>query len=260
MNRFYVSIHGHTKKLHEGLTRTPGSFDQTLAGIDSIAKLKRFGVDLHTSTVITDRNLPHMLDVYRLLRSHGVDQVVFNVMQANGRANTYFEQIFPSYTQIAAGFRKFLDDAAEARPTGVSGRHPSLHDRATSPTSTAAATSRSTRPFDLPAHASLAAGAKDERCPRRARTGPCSRNARRLGRRATRQASRVRALQIRRSLRGSLEELREAPGVERVRTYRVRAKTDGWSGPGRALPAPSYEAAFLLRDLESTTDRTTRRH
>jgi MoaA/NifB/PqqE/SkfB family radical SAM enzyme len=116
MNRFYVSIHGHTKKLHEGLTRTPGSFEQTVAGLDSVAKLKRFGVELHTSTVITDRNLPHMLDVYRFLRSHGVDQVVFNVMQANGRANTYFEQIFPSYTDIAATFRRFVADVGEARP------------------------------------------------------------------------------------------------------------------------------------------------
>src|SRR5262249_9837709 len=114
--KFYVSIHGHTKKLHEGLTRTPESFEQTVAGLDSVTKLKRFGVELHTSTVITDRNLPHMLDVYRFLRSHGVDQVVFNVMQANGRANTYFEQIFPSNTEIAAQFRRFLAEVGEARP------------------------------------------------------------------------------------------------------------------------------------------------
>jgi cyclic pyranopterin phosphate synthase len=116
MNRFYVSIHGHTKKLHEGLTRTPQSFEQTVAGLDSIAKLKRYGIDLHTSTVVTDRNLPHMLDIYRFLRGHGVDQVVFNVMQANGRANTYFEIIFPRYADIAAGFRAFLDAVGEPRP------------------------------------------------------------------------------------------------------------------------------------------------
>lgn len=116
MNRFYISIHGHTKKLHEGLTRTPESFEQTVAGLDSITKLKRFGVELHTSTVVTDRNLPHMLDIYRFLRSHGVDQVVFNVMQANGRADTYFEQIFPSYTDIAETFRRFIEDVGEARP------------------------------------------------------------------------------------------------------------------------------------------------
>jgi cyclic pyranopterin phosphate synthase len=110
MNRFYISIHGHTKKLHEGLTRTPGCFEQTVGGLDTIAKFKRFGIELHTSTVITKRNLPHMADIYRFLRSHGVDQVVFNVMQANGRADTYFDLIFPTYAEIADVARKFLDE------------------------------------------------------------------------------------------------------------------------------------------------------
>ena len=113
MNRFYISIHGHEKRLHEGLTRTPGSFEQTVGGLDSIAKLKRYGVDLHTSTVITKRNLPHMREIYRFLREHGVDQVVFNIMQANGRANTYFDQIFPPYTEIAATAKTFLDAELE---------------------------------------------------------------------------------------------------------------------------------------------------
>jgi cyclic pyranopterin phosphate synthase len=113
MNRFYVSIHGHEAKLHEGLTRTPESFGQTVAGLDNVTKLKRYGVELHTSTVITKRNLPHMAEIYRFLRAHGVDQVVFNVMQANGRANTYFEQIFPSYTEIAATAKSFLDEESK---------------------------------------------------------------------------------------------------------------------------------------------------
>jgi MoaA/NifB/PqqE/SkfB family radical SAM enzyme len=113
MNRFYVSIHGHTKKLHEGLTRTPGCFEQTVAGIDMIARFKRYGIELHTSTVITKRNLPHMADIYRFLREHGVDQVVFNVMQANGRANTYFDLIFPTYTEIAEVARQFLAEQSQ---------------------------------------------------------------------------------------------------------------------------------------------------
>ena len=116
MNRFYVSIHGHTKKLHEGLTRTPDSFEQTVAGLDSIARLKRFGTELHTSTVLTKRNLPHILDIYRFLRGHGVDQVVFNVMQANGRADTYFDVLFPSYTETAAAFKGFIAAVGQDRP------------------------------------------------------------------------------------------------------------------------------------------------
>ena len=113
MNRFYVSIHGHNAKLHEGLTRTPGSFEQTVGGLDRIAALKRYGVQLHTSTVITKRNLPAMGEIYRFLREHGVGQVVFNVMQANGRANTHFEQIFPKYTEIARVAAEFLAEQTQ---------------------------------------------------------------------------------------------------------------------------------------------------
>ena len=112
MRRFYVSIHGHDAKLHDGLTRTPGSFDQTVAGIRQIASFARYGVDLHTSTVITKRNLPFMGEIYAFLRGLGVDQVVFNVMQANGRADTHFEKIFPRYTEIADVARRFFVEQA----------------------------------------------------------------------------------------------------------------------------------------------------
>jgi len=113
LNRFYISIHGHTQKLHEGLTRTPGSFEQTVAGIDVVARYRRLGINLHTSTVVTRRNLPHLADIYRFLRAHGVEQVIFNVMQANGRANTYFDQLFPTYTDIAATAEAFLAEAGQ---------------------------------------------------------------------------------------------------------------------------------------------------
>jgi len=118
MNRFYVSIHGHERRLHEGLTRTPDSFDQTVAGIRMIASLARYGITLHTSTVVTRRNLPHVAAIYRFLRELGVQQVVFNVMQANGRADTHFEQIFPRYADIAATFAAFVREqtAIEPRP------------------------------------------------------------------------------------------------------------------------------------------------
>jgi cyclic pyranopterin phosphate synthase len=116
MNRFYVSIHGHEQKLHESLTRTPQSFEQTVAGIEMVNKLKPYGVELHTSTVLTKRNLPHLKDIYRFLRARGVDQVVFNVMQANGRAHTHFEAIFPSYTETAAQMKVFVDEQQQLEP------------------------------------------------------------------------------------------------------------------------------------------------
>jgi cyclic pyranopterin phosphate synthase len=116
MTHFYVSIHGHEARLHDSLVRTPGAFAQTVAGIDNLARLKAWGVTVHTSTVITKRNLPHLGSIYRFLRGHGVDQVVLNVMQATGRADTHFEQIFPSYTEIAAEMRRLIETCGEPEP------------------------------------------------------------------------------------------------------------------------------------------------
>jgi len=116
MRRFYVSIHGHHQKLHEGLTRTPGSFDQSVAGIRMVAKYVPRGVDLHTSTVVTKRNLPYLAEIYRFLRGLGVQQVVFNIMQANGRAHTHFDKLFPRYSEIALAARAFLDEQREREP------------------------------------------------------------------------------------------------------------------------------------------------
>ena len=111
INHFYVSIHGHTPKMHNSLVRAPGAYAQTVRGIENVAALKARwpAVQLHTSTVVTKRNYQSFFEIYVFLRALGVDQVVFNVMQANGRANTHFERIFPRYTDIAAQFRGFLD-------------------------------------------------------------------------------------------------------------------------------------------------------
>ena len=122
VSRFYVSIHGHEAKLHDGLTRAPGSFAQTVRGIQVIRQLAASAgspVELHTSTVVNRRNLPFLSPIYGFLRGLGVDQVVFNVMQADGRAHTHFDQLFPRYKEISAVFRDFLNaaraDAGEAQ-------------------------------------------------------------------------------------------------------------------------------------------------
>ncbi|HEY3355927.1 MAG TPA: radical SAM protein [Polyangia bacterium] len=108
LNRVCLSVHGDTAELHDGLTRTPGSFEQTVAGLGAVARLKGPGLDLHTSTVVTVRNLPALAEVYRFLRDRGVDQVVFNALQPCGRAATLFEQIAPRYSVVADRFRDFV--------------------------------------------------------------------------------------------------------------------------------------------------------
>ncbi len=115
VGRFYVSVHGHAASVHDGLTRTPGSFEQTVAGLTSVARLKGRGVELHSSTVVTKRNLGALGEIYRFLRGRGVDQVVFNVLQANGRADTHFDALFPPYAEIVARFVALLRGLDEPR-------------------------------------------------------------------------------------------------------------------------------------------------
>ncbi len=113
LTHLYLSIHGHEARLHDGLVRTPGAFAQTVAGLDNAARL---GVALHTSTVVNRRNLPFLAEIYRYLRDRGVRQVVFNAMQATGRAETHFERLFPSYAEIVGVYGSFLEGLDEERP------------------------------------------------------------------------------------------------------------------------------------------------
>jgi cyclic pyranopterin phosphate synthase len=69
---------------------------------------EQFRVEVHTSTVLTRLNVPHLGAVYSFLRALGVDQVVFNAMMVNGGAHTHFEELSIRYTEIVRSFRLFL--------------------------------------------------------------------------------------------------------------------------------------------------------
>ncbi|MDF1562180.1 MAG: radical SAM protein [Deltaproteobacteria bacterium] len=115
LNFVYVSIHGHEARLHDALTRAPGSFEQTVAGLENLHRRRGdSALTVHTSTVVNRRNLPHLAAIYAFLRERGVDQVVFNVMQATGRGDTFFDQLFPPYAEIASAFATFLAGCEES--------------------------------------------------------------------------------------------------------------------------------------------------
>ncbi len=116
MNLAYVSIHGHDARLHDALVRTPGAFDQAHAGLIHAVRQRDRGLEVHTSTVVTKQNLPHLTEIYRGVRGSGADQVVFNALQANGRAHTHFERVFPRYREIVAAFVQLLADQSEPAP------------------------------------------------------------------------------------------------------------------------------------------------
>lgn len=104
LNRIYVSIHGDSRALHDSLTRTPGSFEQTLQGLRNAARLAPLGVELHTSTVVTLRNVERIAPIHELLSSCGVHQIVFNAMQVQPHLVSRLPAIMPRYAKVRECF------------------------------------------------------------------------------------------------------------------------------------------------------------
>lgn len=111
-NEFSPAIHGHTPKLHDSLTRSKGSFKQTMQGIKNLKKLKQ---PITTNTVVTKQNYEYLPQIARMLVSLGVDQFQFAFVHANGNAWKNFESIVPKMSSAAPYIHKGLDIGIKAK-------------------------------------------------------------------------------------------------------------------------------------------------
>jgi sulfatase maturation enzyme AslB (radical SAM superfamily) len=104
-----VSIHGPNAKVHDALTRSRGSFEQTRAGLENLKRLRRtFPLDLHTSTVVVTSNLQALPAVYELLLEVGVDRMCFNVPMLKGRGVELLAHGMPRYAAVTAAFSELM--------------------------------------------------------------------------------------------------------------------------------------------------------
>ena len=97
-NEFSPSIHGHVAKLHDGLTRSPGSFDQI---VQAIRNLRALGQRIVTNTVATRQNAKHLPQMARMLVELGVDQFQIAFPHPTGHAETYFDGVVPRMRDLA---------------------------------------------------------------------------------------------------------------------------------------------------------------
>ncbi len=112
LNLLTISIHGGQARLHDGLTRTPGAFAQTLRGLRNAAPWIR----LHTSTVITQRNLRSLKPLLALLGRVGVQQAVLNIVKPRGRAHDRAEKLVPNYREVSTTVAGVLASLGKSAP------------------------------------------------------------------------------------------------------------------------------------------------
>ena len=116
LNSVVISIHGHEARLHDAQTRTPGSFEQTAAGLRTLADLRgTWALHLSTSTVVNRRNLPHLDEILPFLLGFPLDQVVLNAVQPLGRAGDFFSRLVPRYTEIIEALGQALEQLPKDR-------------------------------------------------------------------------------------------------------------------------------------------------
>ncbi len=115
-SEFSPALHGHIPDLHDFLTRSPGSFQQTVAGIRNLARL---GVPIVTNTVVVRPNFRHLREVARLLVQLGVSQYQFAFVHALGTAARYFEAMVPRMGLVAPHVRAGLEVGRRAGVSAV---------------------------------------------------------------------------------------------------------------------------------------------
>ncbi len=97
VTEFGPAIHGPTAAIHDELTRSPGSFRQTVKGVRQV---KRLGLPVIVNSVIVQANVSHLPELARLLVALEVDQFQLAFVHALGSAAESFATIVPRLSEV----------------------------------------------------------------------------------------------------------------------------------------------------------------
>ncbi|UCC91782.1 MAG: radical SAM protein [Candidatus Aenigmatarchaeota archaeon] len=103
-----IALYGHNSKLHDSITRTPGSFDQTVKGVRNLIEFK---VPVELRVIISKLNYKNLVDIARYVVSDlkGVYRMVFINMKYTGNAYKYRKSLFVRYRQVVPHAERATD-------------------------------------------------------------------------------------------------------------------------------------------------------
>lgn len=103
LNYVLISLHGHNKKIQEEISCTPGSFDQSVAGIKNLINLK---IPIAISTAINKFNYLHLEDLGKFINKLGVNYWMISDLIPEGKANKNYDFLSISYEQFLPELKK----------------------------------------------------------------------------------------------------------------------------------------------------------
>jgi len=116
VTEFILSLHGHTRELHETLTRGKNSFSDALRGLGNLSELKGdYPIRIVVNHVVNRVNHDFIEGFLAVMKGYPIDVVVLSVVQPiGGNMEKLFSALMPRYSEVA----KRID--------GIRSRHPEL--------------------------------------------------------------------------------------------------------------------------------------
>lgn len=96
------SLHGPDAAIHDGLTRTPGSFEQSAQGIRNAVAA---GIPVVTNSVITRQNVHVLAELVELLADLGVHNSQLALVHPVGTAQVLFDEVVPRLPDVEQALR-----------------------------------------------------------------------------------------------------------------------------------------------------------
>lgn len=111
VTEFSPALHGHCAEIHEGLTRTKGSFNQTVQGIKNLRELNQY---ILTNSVVNKINYKYLPELAELLVKLGVNQFQMALVHPVGNAYIHYDEVVPRISDAAPYIKKALQVGIDA--------------------------------------------------------------------------------------------------------------------------------------------------
>jgi MoaA/NifB/PqqE/SkfB family radical SAM enzyme len=106
LGHLLISLHGATAAVHEAATDAPGSFAETLAGIDNVMALRPAHVETGLNVTIVRANVDHLMPLAALAVAKGFSKINFQFTTPFGRA---WEDVVPPLEEAASAVMRVID-------------------------------------------------------------------------------------------------------------------------------------------------------
>lgn len=111
ISHLLISLHGATADVHDAATDAPGSFAQTVAGIDNVMALLPATVDIGMNVTIVNDNVDHLIPLTELAIEKGFRKINFQFTTPFGRA---YEDVVPPLDEAGRAVMQVIERFADA--------------------------------------------------------------------------------------------------------------------------------------------------